>query len=81
METKILYNKVPIIHLLPCEKTKLNYHPEKYYKCPLYKTVERWGVLTTTGHSSNFIITVYMPMDDRKHTSAHWVKRGAAMVC
>lgn len=83
METKVLFSQMPIIHLLPCEKSEIKriQSGQKHYKCPLYKTMERWGQLTTTGHSSNFIMTVYLPMDDKKHTSAHWVKRGAAMLC
>ena len=36
--------------------------PDTCYQCPLYRTAERKGVLKTTGHSSNFIIYVQVPM-------------------
>jgi len=46
---------VPMIQLHP----KNDYVPsEEDYTCPLYKTSERAGTLTTTGHSTNFVIGI-----------------------
>lgn len=36
--------------------------PDAHYTCPIYRTAERKGVLRTTGHSSNFILNVQVPM-------------------
>jgi len=31
------------------------------YDCPVYKTEERKGTLKTTGHSTNYILTIQIP--------------------
>jgi dynein heavy chain len=75
-DMKVLYTKSPIIGLLPVETLKLKEY--SHYKCPVYKTAERKGVLSTTGHSTNFIIYINMPTTLQEN---HWVKRGVAMLC
>ncbi|KAL1510265.1 hypothetical protein AB1Y20_006588 [Prymnesium parvum] len=70
---KELYTALPIIHLLPCANRKL---PEDgFYLCPIYKTLSRFGVLSTTGHSTNFVMTIEIPSDKEQ---SHWIKRGVA---
>ena len=50
------------------------------YACPLYKTSERAGVLSTTGQSTNYILSVSLPIDAKEHPAEHWTLRGAALV-
>jgi dynein heavy chain len=56
-------SEVPIIHFKPVQliKNEINYN---YYEMPLYKTKKRAGTLSTTGHSTNFIISIVCKSDN-----------------
>ena len=75
---RILFTKVPMIWIKPVLKSEKK---ESYcYNCPVYQTSERAGSLTTTGHSSNFVMNLEIPIP--KNTSEEfWIKRGVACLC
>ena len=56
-----LFLALPMIQLLPQADRET---PEKgIYNCPVYKVVSRRGTLSTTGHSTNFVMMFEMPSD------------------
>jgi len=71
----ILYDKAPVFWFEPMEEYKPD--PEEY-SCPVYKTSVRAGVLSTTGQSTNYILSVEVPT---KQAPSHWIRRGAALLC
>eukprot|EP00762_Andalucia_godoyi_P001076 ANDGO_01965.mRNA.1 Dynein-1-beta heavy chain len=67
--------RMPIIHFCPVQ----NYEsPAGSYACPLYKTSVRAGTLSTTGHSTNFVLVVDLPIQDR--SADFFVLRGTALL-
>jgi len=78
-DPRILYVLCPVIWLKPMLKTEIAEETKLDYKCPLYKTSERKGTLSTTGHSTNFVLWTAMPTD--KEDTNHWVRRGVCLLC
>ncbi|KAH0571585.1 Dynein heavy chain [Spironucleus salmonicida] len=73
-ESGQLFVEVPFIMLKPCKISELNVGNR--YRCPSYRTTARKGVLTTTGHSSNYILDIYLHCEG---DIGKWVRRGAAL--
>ncbi|XP_057312411.1 dynein axonemal heavy chain 12-like isoform X2 [Hydractinia symbiolongicarpus] len=74
--SKILHDQMPIIWVKPGKTSE--FKQRKVYSCPVYKTSERKGTLSTTGHSTNYVMPVIL---DTEADQRHWVKRGVALLC
>jgi dynein heavy chain, axonemal len=80
---RVLYTRLPVLWMVP--KLKISDDDSDcvdssdvntLYNCPLYNTSERRGQLSTTGHSTNFIM--YLQLGSGKMNPDHWCKRGTA---
>jgi len=72
---KELFTELPVVWLRPEQnRTKPT---SGSYDCPVYKTLERKGTLSTTGHSTNYVMSIEMPTTSRD--ASHWTRRGVAL--
>ncbi|XP_072845880.2 dynein axonemal heavy chain 1 isoform X2 [Pogona vitticeps] len=73
---KELYTEMAVLWLVPVPQRKPP--TTGIYLCPIYKTLTRAGTLSTTGHSTNYVIAVEIPTTKPQR---HWIKRGVALIC
>ncbi len=71
---KELYTPLPIVHFVPI----VDRVPPKsgIYDCPVYKVLSRTGTLSTTGHSTNFVLFMEVPSKEEENV---WIKAGVAL--
>ena len=72
---KQLYVQMPVIWMKPVKSVDIVWGHR--YNCPVYKTSERRGMLSTTGHSTNFVMMIRIPSD---RAGDEWIKAGVAML-
>jgi dynein heavy chain len=92
---KELFAKMPVMHLLP--QSNREQPKGGIYRCPVYKILTRTGTLSTTGHSTNFVMWIEIPSNKKNiwrnslvsETNAqiqfcdqeYWIKAGVACFC
>lgn len=80
---KQLYTEIPVIHLDPEQNRK---DPTSgIYRTPVYKILSRRGTLSTTGHSTNFVMWIELPSNrtnilnnEGKCDQEEWIRAGVA---
>ncbi|KAI8925763.1 dynein heavy chain and region D6 of dynein motor-domain-containing protein [Entophlyctis helioformis] len=70
-----MFSTMPLIRFIPTQNSGPK---ERQYVCPMYKTSARAGTLSTTGHSTNFVVVIYLPSDK---PADYWIAKGVALLC
>ena len=77
-----MHSPLPAVHFLPSPSVKGKQGPlgtlDGCYRCPVYKTSRRAGMLSTTGLSTNFVVAIDIPSD---LPPEHWIWGGFACLC
>lgn len=50
----------------------------RMYECPLYRTSLRASSLSSTGHTTNYVMAVNLPSIQ---PAGYWITRGVALLC
>ena len=80
------FQPFPVMYIKPVmsNATSWKSFPESTYKCPVYRTTDRRGILMTTGHCTNYVMPWYIPIETTTFPvkpPEYWVKRGTALFC
>lgn len=70
---KELFADLPLMHFVPIVIKEGG--GGRMYNCPIYKVVSRSGTLSTTGHSTNFVMFVELPTEEEE---GKWIVGGVA---
>ncbi len=77
---RVLFESMPPMWLEPYDHECIQDETKKdAYLCPIYKTTTRAGQLSTTGHSTNFIMALDLSFGS-SYEASHWVRRGVALI-
>lgn len=74
----IMYTLAPLISFIPTISQDNVDEEDEYYLMPVYKTSARAGQLSTTGHSTNYVISIEVMTHQKPQ---YWIQRGAAFLC
>merc|ERR1719446_1573804 len=69
---KQLFVQFPLVHFLPVADRKVG---SGMYACPVYRVLSRKGTLSTTGHSTNFVLDMDVASEEEPD---HWIRAGVA---
>ena len=70
---KVLYTELPCMHFVPVANRVADV--KGAYFCPVYKVLSRRGTLSTTGHSTNYVLSLEIPTDREPD---EWTRAGIA---
>mmetsp|Transcript_1422 Transcript_1422/g.4304 ORF Transcript_1422/g.4304 Transcript_1422/m.4304 type:complete len:1452 (+) Transcript_1422:2-4357(+) len=70
----VMFVKCPVINFIPWQDKITS---KDKYSCPLYKTSVRAGTLSTTGHSTNYVLSIEMESVEER---SYWILKGAALL-
>lgn len=73
-DPKKLFVEMPMVHMVPVEDRVIP--TSGIYKSPMYKVLSRTGTLSTTGHSTNFVIYMELPTNELPEI---WIRAGVAV--
>jgi len=77
----ILASALPVLHILPCHKDTPLLRPCAVYACPLYKTADRVGSVSTTGQSNNSVVVIDLPVRSSTHADSCVLQGVALLLC
>jgi len=73
-EFGVMYVRAPVINFIPYQDKQRN---DEKFLMPIYKTSVRAGTLSTTGHSTNFVLSIEV---DTNEAPSYWILKGAALL-
>jgi dynein heavy chain len=72
-DPKKLFVDIPLLLCMPITDKVMA--TTGIYNCPVYKVLSRSGTLSTTGHSTNFVMMMELPTNESEDK---WIKAGVA---